>query len=187
RSTGKASPSAGPPTPEQRRQVIEGTVATQFATISAAAQGCDIIVVGGALQIAARSIAEQRGVPYVYAGYCPITLPSPHHAPPALPGWTPTDGTADNRKLWAEDAKRWNDNWGAALNSHRASAGLVPVTDVRGHIFTDKPWLAADPMLAPWPEPADPGVVQTDAWILPDERPLSAELETFLDAGEPPV
>jgi vancomycin aglycone glucosyltransferase len=30
-------------------------------------------------------------------------------------------------------------------------------------------------------------VFQTGAWILPDERPLSSELEAFLDAGEPPV
>ena len=28
---------------------------------------------------------------------------------------------------------------------------------------------------------------QTGAWILADERPLSPELETFLEAGEPPV
>ena len=56
------------------------------------------------------------------------------------------------------------------------------------HIFTDRPWLAADPTLAPWPDPADAAVFQTGAWILPDDdRPLSPELETFLDAGEPPV
>lgn len=30
-------------------------------------------------------------------------------------------------------------------------------------------------------------VVQTDAWILPDERPLPNEVEAFLDAGTPPV
>jgi vancomycin aglycone glucosyltransferase len=30
-------------------------------------------------------------------------------------------------------------------------------------------------------------VFQTGAWILPDERPLSRELETFLDSGEPPI
>jgi vancomycin aglycone glucosyltransferase len=39
----------------------------------------------------------------------------------------------------------------------------------------------------PWQEPADLDVVQTGAWILPDERPLPAELEAFLDAGTPPV
>jgi vancomycin aglycone glucosyltransferase len=30
-------------------------------------------------------------------------------------------------------------------------------------------------------------VVQTGAWILPDDRPLPADLETFLAAGTPPV
>ena len=30
------------------------------------------------------------------------------------------------------------------------------------------------------------GGVQTGAWILPDERPLPAELVAFLDAGTPP-
>ena len=175
------------PSPEQMRQIAEATVATQFEVIPAAAEGCDILVGGGALQIALRSVAEQRGIPYVYASYCPISLPSSHHGPPAWRGDSATDGPADNRKLWAEDAQRWNDSWGVALNSHRASAGLAPVADVRSHIFTDTPWLAADPTLAPWPEPADPNVVQMGAWIVPDRGPLSAELETFLEAGETPI
>jgi vancomycin aglycone glucosyltransferase len=84
RSTGKASPSVALPTPEQRRQMIEGTVATQFETIAAAAQGCDVIVGATALQIAAPSVAERMGIPYVFAVYCPNVLPSPHHAPPVL-------------------------------------------------------------------------------------------------------
>jgi vancomycin aglycone glucosyltransferase len=58
---------------------------------------------------------------------------------------------------------------------------------VRSHILTDQPWLAADPTLGPWPDPADQAVFQTGAWILPDARPLSPELDTFLNAGEPPV
>jgi len=94
---------------------------------------------------------------------------------------------AEYREIWAQDARRWNDTWGSLLNSHRAALGLAPVDDVRGHILTDRPWLAADPALAPWPDPADPAVFQTGAWILPDARPLSPELEAFLDAGEPPI
>ena len=76
--------------------------------------------------------------------------------PLPLPGQTPaTAAPADNRELWAQDAERFNDSFGAALNSHRAALGLAPVSDVRSHIFTDRPWLAADPTLAPWPDPAD--------------------------------
>ena len=77
--------------------------------------------------------------------------------------------------------------FGEALNTHRAAIGLPPVDNVRDYVFTDRPWLAADPILGPWQEPADLDVVQTGAWILPDERPLPAELEAFLDAGAPPV
>jgi vancomycin aglycone glucosyltransferase len=47
--------------------------------------------------------------------------------------------------------------------------------------------LAADPTLAPWPDPADESVFQAGAWILADDRPLAPEIEAFLDAGEPPV
>jgi vancomycin aglycone glucosyltransferase len=175
------------PSPEQMRQIAAATVATQFEVIPAAAEGCDVLVAGGALQIALRTVAEQMGVRYVYASYCPITLPSSHHAPPAWRGDTPTNGPADNTRLWAEDAQRWNDSWGLALNSHRLSAGLSAVADVRGHIFTDRPWLAADPTVAPWPDPADRNVIQTGAWIHPDHRPLPAELEAFLEAGAPPI
>lgn len=188
--TAAPSPSAAqPPSPEHHRQLMEDTVAGQFEAITGAARGCDILVAGMALQFALHSVAEQMGIPYVYAAWCPITLPSPHHAPPPLPSWAqpPRDGTADNRTLWIQDAKRWNDHWAAAINSHRAAAGLAPVSDVRGHILTNRPWLAADPTLAPWTETPDLDVVQTGAWIRSDQRQLSPELETFLDAGEPPV
>ncbi|MFF2523034.1 glycosyltransferase [Streptomyces liangshanensis] len=190
RASAGASPAARtPPTPEELRRLADASVAAQFAAVTAAARGCDAVVAGGALQFASRSVAEQLGIPYVYASYCPVTLPSPHHAPPpmALRGSAPVPGAADALTLWAEDARRWNSTIGPALDSHRAAAGLAPVADVRDHIFTDSPWLAADPALAPWPEPAELDVIPTGAWILPDERPLSPELEAFLDAGEPPV
>ena len=89
--------------------------------------------------------------------------------------------------LWDVDAERVQALYGAPLNAHRASFGLPPVENVRDHVFTDRPWLAADPILAPWPGSPDLDVVQTGAWILPDERPLPSELMAFLDADTPPV
>ena len=181
--------SGAPPTPEQRRQLAEFTVAAQFETVAEAAKSCDIIVAATALQIAARSAAEKRGIPYIFVGYCPAVFPSPHHAPlplPPIPGQPPL-ATDDNRELWERDAERFNDLFRPALNSRRAAMGLSPVDDVRSHVFTDQPWLAADATLAPWPDQEHHSMVQTGAWILPDERPLSRELQTFLDAGEAPV
>jgi vancomycin aglycone glucosyltransferase len=167
--------------------MMEGTVATQFETILPAAQGCDAIVAGNALNLAARSVAEHLGIRYVFAAYCPITIPSSHHAPPKVIAWSPSDASADNLAQWAEDAARWSERWGPALDRHRKTLGLPSVANVRDHVLTDAPWLAADPTLAPWPEPADGTVFQPGAWLLPDDRPLSPELEAFLDAGEPPV
>jgi vancomycin aglycone glucosyltransferase len=174
------------PTPEQMRRLMEETISGQFAAITEAAKDCDVLVAGMSLQFALRSVAEWMQVPHVYAAWCPVTLPSPHHAPPPLP-WETTDGTIDNPTLWARDAQRWNDNFGAALNSSRASLGLKPVSDVRRHLFTDRPWLAADPVLGPWIETDDLDVVQTGAWMMQDQRPISAELEAFLNDGDPPV
>jgi vancomycin aglycone glucosyltransferase len=188
RSTGKASPSAPPLTPERRRELADASVAAQFETVATAAQGCGAIVAATALQIAARSVAEAMHIPYVFAAYCPAVLPSPHHAPPVLGalGDTPAAAPDDYAALWARDADRFNGLFGPSLNAHRASLGLAPVDDVRGHVFTDRPWLAADRALAPWPDPAG-DVFQTGAWILRDARPLSDELLEFLDAGEPPI
>jgi vancomycin aglycone glucosyltransferase len=189
RWTGKTSPFSTPPTLEQRRQMMEGTVAAQFETVGAAAQGCDVIVAATALQIAAHSVAEKLEIPYVFAAFCPAVLPSRHHAPPVLRmrGDTPAISTDDYSELWVEDGRRWNDMWGDMLNARRAALGQTAVSDVRSYIFGDQPWLAADATLAPWPDPTDPDVFQTGAWILRDERPLSPDLERFLDAGDPPV
>jgi vancomycin aglycone glucosyltransferase len=187
RSTGKGSlPETL--TPEQRRRMIEGTVATQFATIAQAAQGCDVIVGATALQIAAPSIAEKMGIPYTFVAYCPAVLPSARHAPPVL-GWlgdTPTV-MSDYSELWAKDAQRWNDMWLPLLNGNRAAIGLAPVDDVRRHVLTAQPWLASDPALAPWPDAASEPVFQTGAWIVRDERPLSEEIESFLASGDAPI
>jgi vancomycin aglycone glucosyltransferase len=189
RSTGKMNPAAAPPSPERLREMMEGTVATQFETISAAAKDRDVIVGATALQIAAPSVAEQMGIPYIFAAYCPSVLPSRHHAPPVhkTRGDVPALPASDYSDLWAKDAQRWNDTWGSLLNSRRAALGLPPVGDVHRYVRTDRPWLAADETLAPWPDPTDHGVFQTGAWIIRDEPSLSPELEAFLDAGDPPV
>ncbi len=177
------------PTPEQVRQLTLGTVATQFEVVARAAEGCDRIVAATALQIAARSVAERLGIPYTFVAFCPAVFPSPHHAPPVLPArpGIPLHASESNAARWAADGERFNALFRDALNEHRASAGLPAVDDVRRHIFAETPWLAADPVLAPWPGSDDVEPIPSGAWIVNDECSLSPELERFLDAGEPPV
>ena len=180
---------ATPPSPADVPRLTAELIATWFNTVAAAAEGCDALVASGVIPAAvgARSVAEKLGIHCVHVSYCPIFLPSPHHRPHPLPGRPLPLEVTDNRVLWELDAQGYNAVFGPALNTQRAANGLPPVHNVRDYLLGGHPWLAADPVLAPWPEPANPGVVQTGAWILPDERPLPVGLEAFLDAGPPPV
>jgi vancomycin aglycone glucosyltransferase len=164
-------------------------MAEQFDQLPAAAEGCDVLVATGLFPVAAsvQSVAEKLGIRYVFAAYCPIFLPSPHRRPQPLPTRSVPSDVTDPRVLNDLDIQNYNAVFGDALNTHRAGIGLPTVDNVRDHVITDRPWLAADPVLGPWPGAANLDVVQTGAWIQPDERPLPDELEAFLDAGPPPV
>ncbi len=180
---------ATPPSPDDVPRLTAELIATWFDKVAAAGEGCDALVASGVIPAAvgARSVAEKLGIPSVHVSYCPIFLPSPHHPPTPLPGRPLPPEVTDNRVLWGLNAQSYNAVFGEALNAHRVSVGLPPVDSVRDYLLGRRPWLAADPVLAPWPKPTDQGVVQTGAWTLPDERPLPEQLEAFLDAGPPPV
>lgn len=171
--------------PERAALVLKA----QHEAISAAAEGCDAVLAAGLFPstAAARCVAEARGLPYVYATYCPIYLPSEHHRPSAYPGHPVPAEETDNRALWSRDVKTMAAVFGHAWNELRASIGLPAAQNVRDEVFTANPWLASDPTLSPWPSTQLRDVFQTGAWILPDDRPLPADLETFLTAGAPPV
>lgn len=178
-------------------KIAAQVMTAQYEAISAAADafgpsGCDVMVATGLFSsmAAARSVAEQRDMRYVHAAYCPFYLPSPYQRPLEYPGHPHPPGVTDNQVLWERDVHVMNEVFGRGLNTLRASAGLPQIDNVRDYVFTDCPWLAADPVLAPWIAPQKPAqidVVQTGAWILPDERALSADLLAFLEAGSPPV
>ena len=175
------------PSPNAAFRLAEELVAARFATLPAAAEGCHAIVATGLMPAGARDVAEKLGIRYVLATFHIFGLPSRHFAPAARPGKQSAEGETDNRVLWAQDAERVNALYVEPLNRGRAAIGLPPVDNVRDHVITDRPWLAADPVLAPWKDLTDLDIVQTGAWILPNERPLPDGLEAFLDAGEPPV
>ena len=180
------------PVGQSARTLATGQAADLFAgqfdaasAVTAAATGCDALVATGMIPAAAgvRSCAEKLGIGYVYATFQQLMLPSPHHPPLMYPGRPfPPERT---------DATSINALFREALNTHRATIGLAPVADVRDYVRDDvigkRPWLATDPILDPWQASPDIDVVQTGAWIQPDERPLPADVEAFLDAGTPPV
>ena len=151
-----------PPTPEERPRRVADFIGAQFETVSEAAAGCDVVVATAMSQFVAPSVAEKLGIPYRYVLFCPDVL----------------DGLA---------GLSFDESFGTPVNTHRDAIGLPPVGDVGGFMFTARPLLAADPVLAPWRRQEGFDPVQTGAWILPDGRLLPAELLAFLHAGDQPV
>jgi len=172
---------------EQLQQLADQMVRGQFQVIAEAARACDLIVAAGALQIATRSIAEAQSIPYVFAAYCPAVLPSSKYPPPKMDGhYSFSLSEEENLELWKENEESFA-KFGAVLNEEREKMGLGPVVSVQQSMFTDRPWLAADPVLAPAFPLSGMEVVQTGAWMISEETPLPEELEEFLADGEPPV
>ena len=151
-----------PPTAEERQQRVADFIAAQYNTVAEAAAGCDVVLATAMSQFVGPSVAEELGIPYRYALFCPDVLGGLH-------------------------GQGFDELFGEPINTHRGSIGLPSVGDVGEFMFTTRPLLAADPTLGPWRGQEGFDVRQTGAWILPDGRPLPAELQTFLDAGEPPV
>jgi vancomycin aglycone glucosyltransferase len=176
-----------PPSAQDAFRLAPELVAARFDTLTAEAEGCDVLLATGLMPAGARDVAEKLGIHYVLACFHTLGLPSRHYRPGGRPGTPSPQEETDTRVLWEQDAQRVNALYGEALNSHRAAIGLPPVDNVRDHVLTDRPLLAADPVLWPSQGRTDLDVVQTGAWILPDDRPLPDELEAFLAAGAPPV
>nr|ADN68481.1 SorF [Sorangium cellulosum] len=176
------------PTLEQRRQFAAFTLLGQFQVLPEAAKGCDLIVAASAIQVAARSVAEMLKIPYVFVAYSPAVLPSPEYPPAKMLTHYPQGlPAAVNHNLWRKDALEMDEPFGPTLNEQRAKLGLSAVDSVQRHVFTDRPWLAADPALAPASKKSPMQIVQTGAWLLPDQSPLPEDLERFLAKGKPPV
>jgi len=178
-------------TPEELRRLRESMpdlITDQFETIGAAASGCDVIVGANAHQYAAPSIAEHMGIGCVTAVYAPVSLPSPDLAPPPPPGETiDMAGRMSVEEQWRNAARVWNERALERVNHNRGRLGMSPIDDVLNYVLTDHTWLAADAALAPLPTTPGRKIFQTGAWVLADSTPLPADLEAFLEHGEPPI
>lgn len=161
----------------------------QVERLPALLQGCDAVVVTGALPAAAGalSVAEAVAVPAASVTFQQLTIPGPDRRPLDYRGAALPAGEHDPRVLWRLDAEAIDELFGEAVNGGRAALGLKPLAHVRDIVVGQRPWLASDPVLDPWR--ADWGIdaVQTGAWIVPDTTPLPEDLIAFLDDGPPPV
>jgi UDP:flavonoid glycosyltransferase YjiC (YdhE family) len=156
----------------------------QFESLPRAAADADMII-GAGVQLAGSSVAETRGIPYRPVAYCPVLFRSGDYPPPVLPNQSLPRWA--NRLAWS-GFLRFNE-WVLRrdLNYHRAALGLDPVSDTYRYMITEHPLLAADEALGPAPDDLSVEVEQVGYLLPKDETPLPPKLESFLQAGPPPV
>ena len=156
------------PEPASLPQRAAELIADQFEAVTAAAQGCDLLVATGMLPATAGalSVAENLGLPTVSVSFQQLTVPSPHHRPLEYPGRPFPPDVTDYRALWDLDTAATDALFRDALNINRASAGLPAVSHVRDYVVGDRPWVASDPVLDPLLERPDLDVLHPGAWLL---------------------
>ena len=169
----------------QMRYLTDVLMPSLFEHVPRAMPDAELIV-GSGVQFAASSVAEQRGVPYATAVFCPCAVPSSASPPPpikaqALPPWV-------NRLLWTVGGPLAGLALRRPTNAGRASLGLppldAPLSDLLGH----RVMVAADRDLGPLGDDALDSAFATDAWILDEApAPLDRRLDAFLDADPAPV
>ena len=159
-----------------------------------AAAGLDTLLVGSTLSVAARLLAEVRGLRHATIHLQPIVFYSVH-AMPRLPG---VPGVVRRLPPWLlEHVYNGADRYvldpmiAPRLNALRAEFGLPPVSRImREHIHADELALGLWPDWFAPPQPDWPAQAELAGFPLYDEAdvtPLSAELENFLGSGPPPV
>ncbi|MBI5513830.1 MAG: glycosyltransferase family 1 protein [Deltaproteobacteria bacterium] len=184
--TGLADAATGGPLKTFRgfNSVVVELLGQQFRDLPGAVEGADMVL-GGGLPLAAPSVAERLGVPYRHVAYCPVLFRSREHPPLmvpflGLPGWL-------NGVLWRLSFAFYGRFIGPAINVHRNTLGLAPVSDFYRYIVGDGALLAADPALSPMPPDVEVPVRRVGFLALPEPGGLDPALEAFLGDGPTPL
>jgi vancomycin aglycone glucosyltransferase len=157
----------------------------QAQQLNAVCEGTQGLVYGG-LAITAPSVADHLRLPVLSVLYTSCMLPSNLHPPPSIP-WHGLPHWVNNL-LWRAHRLLFESLVIDTANAVRSGFGLLPIKDLRRHLFEDHPVvIAADEVLFP----ADPlwqgRYPYANFLFFDDPAPLDAELDAWLADGEAPV
>jgi UDP:flavonoid glycosyltransferase YjiC (YdhE family) len=143
------------------------------------------VIVGSSVFTVGTILSESLKKPYVFIAFCPQMLPSSEHPSPMVK-WQ-TLPRALNRHSWTVNEWAWGLLLQKTLNAARSTLGLPPVTRTWESLIGSHPIVACDPALAVAPTDYPLAVTQVGAMFAQQTEALSPELESFLQAGPPPV
>jgi UDP:flavonoid glycosyltransferase YjiC (YdhE family) len=163
------------------RTFMRDEMELQFQQLPEATADADLII-GAGVQGAAGSCAELHRIPYRYVVYCPVVIPSRHYAPGLfpmrpLPRWV-------NAPMWGLFRMAMNLGMRRGINRLRGGLGLPAMADMFPYLLTDRPVIACDRELIELPGTPVDTIPCLHPFV---EEPLPAKLESFLNAGPPPV
>jgi UDP:flavonoid glycosyltransferase YjiC (YdhE family) len=157
----------------------------QFDLLPKIIAGADLVI-GSSLTFALSTLAESMGIAYRYIAFTPQLLPSGYHPFPAFkhqrfPKWY-------NRMTWriAEILDQFNLT--RLINNHRRQLGLKLIQDAWHHVMGQHVLVASDSVISKIPRDiVDQTFTQTGYMHLNQPDQHLPELDTFLEAGSPPV
>jgi len=160
-------------------RLLREHVARQVTDMFAAPHDADIVVAAG-LSFAAKMVADELGVPYVFCCYTLSVMLSGAH-PPAV---TPVFGLPRlaNRALWSIITATFQLSVGGKLNDLRSARGLAPDRAAWRAIHASEVMLAQDSVMGELPADAPGNNVQLPAFVprAEDAAPFPDLLERFL-------
>ena len=157
----------------------------QFDLLPKIIAGADLVI-GSSLTFALSTLAESMGIAYRYIAFTPQLLPSGYHPFPAFkhqrfPKWY-------NRMTWRIAAILDQFNLTRLINNHRRQLGLKLIQDAWRHVMGQHVLVASDSVISKIPpDIVDQTFTQTGYMHLNQPDQHLAELDTFLEAGSPPV
>lgn len=167
-------------------ELFEPLAPQMFEASERLAADCDLLV-RHFFHYPAGAAAELAGIPGVSVSFSPDMVPSSALPPSGLPNL----GSAANRLFWRAAEAVMRRSFLVPVNELRSAAGLAPFKRATDAWYSRQlNLLAASPVLAPPAPDRDERHAMCGFLNLPEPArvdPLPSEVETFLDAGEPPV
>jgi rhamnosyltransferase subunit B len=175
------------------RHLMMPTIRETYAELTAAARGADLLI-SQPLGIAAPLVAEVTGIPWASTVLAPLSFASAHEmvVPPPLPVLKRLEVLGPGvPRFFAWFMRRVSRGWAAPVDALRGELGLP-----RGRHPIFEGQYGAPLVLAMFsrvlaaPQPDWPPNSHVTGQLVNDSAQgleLSAELEAFLQAGEPPV
>jgi vancomycin aglycone glucosyltransferase len=166
----------------------------QAEQLLAICKGADALLYAGLAVFFAPTVAQALGIAAMHVQFTTCVLPSAAYPPVAfpwhgLPAWV-------NKVLWWINARVSNRAMLPTLNALRSrisqiqspERALSPVVNIWDHILNCYPLvIAADAQVLPPDRNWRGRYLYANFLYFDDPRPLDADLEAWLNAGEPPV